>query len=210
LNRINQTTIICGSECCKKFNFEAQEIKNKTLLQLYINNLIKGEYEQIDNILIYSENVKIQLIKKYQNEYELYKNDIKKLEKLLQEVVELIYYYNFECLSFLKQEIEFKLENSKIKKELFDWDNIRAQQEKNKQAKYIYYEQQRMNYINIQREEIEKQQQKEKVIEIKENKIENKINYWFCRFCSLSKIEQHGLFFNDMLCVQCAKSNGYY
>jgi hypothetical protein len=58
LNRLNQKTIICGSQCCKKFNFETNEIKNKKLLQLLIKNLTKGEYEQINNILIYSENVK--------------------------------------------------------------------------------------------------------------------------------------------------------
>ena len=107
----------------------------------------------------------------------------------------------------MKNDVETKIKELENKTHSTDWDNIRAHQEKNKQAKYIYYEQQRMNYIKIQRE-----QQNEILIEPNPKNTGNKykLNYWVCRFCDLSRVEQHGLFFNDMLCVQCAKHNGYY
>jgi hypothetical protein len=29
---------------------------------------------------------------------------------------------------------------------------------------------------------------------------------WICRFCNLTKPERHAYFFNDMLCVNCARN----
>jgi hypothetical protein len=116
LNRKNQNTIICGSKCCKKFNFETEEVKNKKLLQLLIKNLTKDEYEQINNILMYSDNIKQQLVKIYQNEFEINKTDINKLKRLLEEIEELIDYYKFECLLDLKNNILKKLCDAEISK----------------------------------------------------------------------------------------------
>lgn len=160
LNRQNQNTIICGSKCCKKIKFEAQEMKSKRLSQLLINNLRKGEYEQINNILIYSENVKQQLIKIFQNEYEINKNDINKLKKLLEEIEELIDYYKFECLLVLKNSILETINEQQQQEQL-----IKEQQRKEEEKQRI-----ERNKIEQQRKDEEK-----KILEqskIEQNKIE--------------------------------------
>jgi hypothetical protein len=55
-------TIIVGSVCCKKFDFSVDKIKNKILEDILKNNILKGEYEVIDNIIEYTNSVEEQLI----------------------------------------------------------------------------------------------------------------------------------------------------
>ena len=68
---INTTnTIIVGSSCRKKFNMENNKISNKILKVLFKNNLIKGEYVNIDNIITYCNSVQEQLLHHIQKEFE--------------------------------------------------------------------------------------------------------------------------------------------
>lgn len=62
-NKNNGSIICCGSVCCNKFNFEKNDITNKTLKQLFnLKNNKFCSYDNITNIKDYIENSKIQLI----------------------------------------------------------------------------------------------------------------------------------------------------
>ena len=54
--------IMVGSSCFNKFKMDSVKLGNKVLRCILSNNLEKGEYEIIDNIIIYSDDVKDQLI----------------------------------------------------------------------------------------------------------------------------------------------------
>ena len=41
-----------------------------------------------------------------------------------------------------------------------------------------------------------------------DEEIETK-NIWSCRFCDLSELEYSRIFFNDVICVQCARERKY-
>ncbi len=66
----SKNTIIVGSVCCKKFNMENDKLNNSILSTLFSDNLTKGEYINIDNIVVYCKSIEEQLRELIQNKYE--------------------------------------------------------------------------------------------------------------------------------------------
>jgi hypothetical protein len=91
-----KNTIIVGSKCCKTFDFNANKIKNKILKEIIKNNILKGEYQIIDNIIEYTNSVEKQLIE-YFEKYTLSKN-ISELKKVTEDIKILIYEYKLNYL----------------------------------------------------------------------------------------------------------------
>lgn len=94
----NQNTIICGSKCCKKFCFTLNTLDNKTLLMILVKNLKKGDYENINNILLYCDEVKEQLISWFEEQIFYNSNDNTFLYSLLSDISNLIDEYGFDGL----------------------------------------------------------------------------------------------------------------
>ena len=90
-------TIIVGSRCCKNFDFGVYKIKNKILENILKNNILKGEYQVIDNIVEYTNCVKEQLIE-YFEKYTL-SNDIPTLKKVTEDIKILIDDYTLYYLN---------------------------------------------------------------------------------------------------------------
>ena len=137
-----QNTIIVGTVCCKKFEMNKDKLSNTILYNLLKNNLIKGEYTNINNIITYCNSVKEQLIQHIQEEFETiinnynqsknfwdnteyqenwnkisFSND-KKLKELSININELIQQYNLDYLKDIYLNIKNKLNemNEEIKK----------------------------------------------------------------------------------------------
>jgi hypothetical protein len=91
-----KNTIIVGSKCCKTFDFNANKIKNKILKEIIQNNILKGEYQIIDNIIEYTNSVEKQLIE-YFEKYTLSKN-ISELKKDTEDIKILIDEYKLNYL----------------------------------------------------------------------------------------------------------------
>lgn len=60
-NTKTHLTIIAGTTCCKKFNMTTENINNNLYSKILIDNLRKGAYIHIDNIVKYSDDIQIQL-----------------------------------------------------------------------------------------------------------------------------------------------------
>jgi hypothetical protein len=60
-NTKTHLTIIAGTTCCKKFNMTTENITNNLYSKILIDNLKKGSYLHIDNIVKYSDDIQIQL-----------------------------------------------------------------------------------------------------------------------------------------------------
>lgn len=71
-NIYTKYTITVGSDCCKKFNLQLVKLDNTILKNVIGQMLVRGEYEYniIDNILEYTNDIQNQLIKYIRNIYE--------------------------------------------------------------------------------------------------------------------------------------------
>ena len=243
----NKNIIICGSKCCQNFNFHTREMKNKMLSKILSDNITKGEYKEINCVLKYSEEMKEQVIKYIETEYIRHKNNRYELKLLLNNLLEIIDYYNFNNLELAR--IKFKEQIEKLEKEEIEWQEQQKEKEKElkrknedtkenqekktkEQNEYdsnirmlnIYYNSNKDKYDNNELISIIKyNMQIYKILDINEiinykqlnqknEKIkiqQHNINIWSCRFCNLSKPEMNGSFFNDMICIQCARQKNY-
>ena len=66
-NKNTQKIIIVGTKCCKKFNLYQNKLNNDILEKILINIFTKGDYEKINNIIEYSDEIKNELIKYLRN-----------------------------------------------------------------------------------------------------------------------------------------------
>jgi len=98
-NSKTNSTIYVGSACCKKFDFNPDKIKNKTLEEILKNNIMKGEYQVIDNIIVYTNSVETQLIGHFEK-YTLLKN-ISRLKQVTEEIENLINDYKLDYLHII-------------------------------------------------------------------------------------------------------------
>ena len=90
-------TINVGSRCCKKFNFSVDKIKNKILEKIFKTNIVKGEYQVIDNIIAYTNSIENQLICHFE-EYTNSKN-IYQLKMITENIKYLIDIYKLDYLN---------------------------------------------------------------------------------------------------------------
>jgi hypothetical protein len=120
-NPITKLTIIVGDICAKKFELNNNSvIPNNILKELLKNSLEKGEYEVIDNIITYSNNIEEQLKKYFENRIETNHN-LNELIKIQTEIKELIDTY---LLTYLNdnnyQKLAIKISKINVNKQMIN------------------------------------------------------------------------------------------
>ena len=116
-------TIIIGSECCKKFDSGVDKIKNKILENILKNNILKGEYQVIDNIIEYTNSVEKQLIE-YFEKYTLSKN-ISVLKKNTEDIKTLIDDYKLNYLNDIYNILTNLIEKEEEKLKVYSIDKCK-------------------------------------------------------------------------------------
>jgi hypothetical protein len=121
-NLVTKKIATVGSVCCENFNFNPNKIKNKTFEEIIKINLLKGEYQNIDNIDDYSNSIEKQFIE-YFEKYSSSKN-ISELKKVTQNIKNLIADFKLNFLediyntltSILLTQINVQLELEELEK----------------------------------------------------------------------------------------------
>lgn len=108
-NKNTQKIIIVGTKCCKKFNLYQNKLNNDILEKILINIFTKGDYEKINNIIEYSDEIKNELIKYLRNKLNNNLNYYDLLFKLKKETEELIEEYGLIYLKEILYEILDKI-----------------------------------------------------------------------------------------------------
>jgi hypothetical protein len=98
-NPKTKLTIIVGSKCAKKFELNNFLLPNNILRKLLKSNLLKGNYEIINNIIRYSYNIEEQFIKYFENKIDKCNNNQNKLLEIKNEIKELIEIYSLKYLN---------------------------------------------------------------------------------------------------------------
>ena len=70
-NTKTHLTIIAGTTCCKKFNMTTETINNNLYSKILIDNLKKGAYIHIDNIVKYSDDIQKHLQDYFEEQLEI-------------------------------------------------------------------------------------------------------------------------------------------
>lgn len=117
-NPKTKLTIIVGSKCAKKFELNNFSLPNNILRDILKSNLLKGDYEIIDNIIRYSNNIEEQFIKYFQNKID--NNAHNKLLDILNELKELINIYSLRYLNNIYETLNTKIKKINMHKELID------------------------------------------------------------------------------------------
>jgi hypothetical protein len=175
-------TITCGTTCLKKFNFKIVDLTDNILKTILNNHLQKGQYENIDNIINFSENIEDDIIEHYTTQYNYNKNNLQRLLNYKTEIDNLICSYSLIYLN----DILIIINNQ-----------INILEEENKQNELL---------------KIKKQNEKDEITRINKLKIQNKqddklniINYK-CRLCNIvNTINNKIHFFNNTTCYDCQK-----
>ena len=187
----------------KQFTREYEnKINNQYELKLLLNNIEELiNYYSFDNL----ENIKNLIIDKLnkltiEHEDKLIKEKLKK-EKLKKEKDE-----SKQIKEFLtKEQNEY---NSNIRMLNIYYNSNKAKYDENDNEnelmQIIKYNMIIYNIFDIN-EIINYKPLNENIIKIETE--QQNINCWTCQFCNLSKPEMHGLFFNDMICTQCARKH---
>jgi hypothetical protein len=224
-NMKTNLSIIVDSQCAKKFELDkAKLLSNNILREILKNNLLKGDYETINNIIIYSNNIQEQFIKYIEDKIENNNNKFKLLE-IQNEIKELIEIYSLKYLNNIyeiinnklididkkiKEHIEFeRKEKERIEFERKEKERVEFEMVK----KCIEFERSHEERIEFEREEKERLE-----IEIKEKsriefkkKIENrkKISNIKCFNCDkfINTIDCRRL--KNICCINCNISNDH-
>lgn len=78
-NIFTKFTICVGTNCCKKFNFKINKLNNNIFKNIMVKMIKNSDYKIINNIIEYTQDIELELIKCIRNEYN---NNISKLENL--------------------------------------------------------------------------------------------------------------------------------
>lgn len=120
-NPKTKLTIIIGSKCAKKFELnDAKPLPNNILKEILSKSLEKGEYEIIDNIITYSNNIEEQIIKYFQNKIKSINNNQNKLFEIKNEIKELIDVYSLKYLNNIYETLNSKIIKIDVHKELIN------------------------------------------------------------------------------------------
>jgi len=127
-NLITKKIVTVGSVCCKNFNFNPNGIINKTFEDIIKTNLLKGEYQSIDNIDDYSISIEKQFIE-YFEKYSSSKN-ISELKKVMQNIKKLITDFKLNFLEDIYNTLtNVLLTQTNIKIELEEIEKKRREEE---------------------------------------------------------------------------------
>ena len=119
-NPKTKLTIIIGTKCTKKFELnDTKPLPNNILKDILSKNLIKGEYEIIDNIIKYSNDIKQQIIKYYENKI-TYNISIEIINELIIEIKYLIDTFLLNFLIDLYEILNTKIIKNNMHKELIN------------------------------------------------------------------------------------------
>ena len=102
-NVITKFAIIVGSTCYKKFKLSIPMIKNNIYTQILQDVFEKGEYTIIDNIVEYSEKVKLRLELHYKNSIK--NSSLDDLYKISYSITELIEDFKLNYLDDIKVQV---------------------------------------------------------------------------------------------------------
>jgi hypothetical protein len=75
-NKTTNKSIFVGTKCYNKFEFKSHKIKDEVYRNILLDAIRKGEYEVIDDIVIYSEYVMNRHIEYYRNIIDKNKNKL--------------------------------------------------------------------------------------------------------------------------------------
>ena len=119
-NPKTKLTIIIGTKCTKKFELnDTKPLPNNILKDILSKNLIKGEYEIIDNIIKYSNDIKQQIIKYYENKI-TYNISIEIINELIKEIKDLIDTFLLNFLNDLYDSLNTRINKNNMHKELIN------------------------------------------------------------------------------------------
>jgi hypothetical protein len=112
-NKHTKNIITVGSDCYKKFGLKLNgEIKNPILYKIFNKILSSGEYQLINDLVQYVNQIETELLKYIEKEYNnilKYSLKINKLEDLLNNINDLIKNYDIEYLKEIYHEINNKI-----------------------------------------------------------------------------------------------------
>lgn len=129
-NPKTKLTIIVGSTCAKKFELnDAPQLPNNILKKILSKSLEKGNYEIIDNIIKYSNNIEDEIIKYYNDKIIYFENiyfekknnySSQNLIKINNEIKDLIDTYSLKYLDKIYENLNIKLKKNIVHKELIE------------------------------------------------------------------------------------------
>ena len=150
-----KNTIVVGNTCFKKFKMENNVIGNKILSNILEYKLKRGEYENINNIIVYSTSVKEQLLQYLDSEFNIlidnyvqycikFKKDfdcednLGNLTKFCNSINNLIQEYKIEYLDDIYSQVINEIKNKIIIK--VKYNKIKDYEESKKYyvRKYVY------------------------------------------------------------------------
>ena len=125
-------TIMVGSKCAKKFELTNNSLLNNNILRKILqSNLQKGDYEIIDNIIIYSNKIEEQFKKYFQSKIDNNLINLLALLDIQNELKELINTYSLIYLNNIYETLNIQINKIKAKQE----QEIKAKQESDEKAK---------------------------------------------------------------------------
>ena len=198
-NIYNFKTICVGTTCHKNFEF-----LNKTKKDIYIdlieNIIIQGEYENINNLIEYSENIKLQVIKYFENKYKNRHNiSITVLEKIKEEIIYLINTYKVDYLNDISNEIDKLLQEKQEEQE-----KIRRKQEEQEKIRRKQEEQEKIRRKQEEQEKIRRKKEEQEKIRRKQEEEEKKLYDVNCKKCN--KYIGKCYFYKTVICEKCKRN----
>jgi hypothetical protein len=92
-NTKTHLTIIAGTTCCKKFNMTTENITNNLYSKILIDNLKKGSYLHIDNIVKYSDDIQKHLQDYFEEQHEIGSHNLHSAIKMGDKGSSIEYHY---------------------------------------------------------------------------------------------------------------------
>jgi hypothetical protein len=206
VNKLNNNCISTGVVCCKKFNINCY-LNEGIVKNIYSENISNGNYEIIDNLIIYKNNIQDQIIDYFNKKLDIHMTNIADILDIINEIEDSIKLYNIDYLN------DIKIKCIK-QQELLKTNNLKKLQENNitmnetKDNIKIY----NIDYLNCLKNIRIKQHELLKTNnltnpqenEIEDNIMEDNFTEWVCGFCNVSNVENSVRFYNQNLCYNCS------
>ena len=89
-NKTTNKSIVVGAKCYNKFELQSKTIKDEVYRNILLDAIRKGEYEVIDDIVIYSEYVMNRHIEYYRNIIDINKNKLSELLSIRKQLINAV------------------------------------------------------------------------------------------------------------------------